>query len=124
MARIISAQNIDVINQGSLAEIFTGIEIVKNSPSDQKPQLYYWHKEKRGSNAEVDYILQKGSEILPVEVKSGIKGKMQGMRIFMDEHKSTSGIRISLENFSRFGKIEIYPLYAIRNVLYLSPMEV
>jgi len=62
-------------------------------------------------------VIQSGEIILPVEVKSGIKGSMQSLRIFMEEKNSKSGIRTSLENFGCFDNIDIYPLYAISNIL-------
>ena len=75
--------------------------------------LYYWQREKRGSQAEVDYVIELGDYIVPIEVKSGIKGKMQSLRIFMEEKKSKFGVRTSLENFARMENINIIPLYAI-----------
>ncbi|MDD4203146.1 MAG: ATP-binding protein [Candidatus Omnitrophica bacterium] len=117
ISNIVSAQNIEVINKGNLAELFTGMEILKNFDPEKRGQLYYWHREKRSSNAEVDYLLQKDDKIIPIEVKAGIKGKMQSMRIFIQEHSSPYGIRISLENFSQQGNIYNYPLYAISNIL-------
>ncbi len=117
MADIIAAQNINVINRGNIAEVFTGLEIIKNSAPDIEGCLYYWHKEKRASNAEIDYLIQRGSQIIPVEIKSGTKGKMQSMRIFIKEHNADMGIRISLENFARYNNINVYPLYAIKNIL-------
>lgn len=116
LAEIIHTNSLDLINKGHMAEIFTGLEIIKNSSFANRPHLYYWHKEKRGSNAEVDYIVQLGKEIVPIEVKSGMQGKMQSMHIFLKEHKLKRGIRISLENFSSFGNINVYPLYAIGNI--------
>jgi predicted AAA+ superfamily ATPase len=117
MADIMTAQNVDVINKGSIAEIFTGLEIIKNSPYSTKANLYYWHKEKRGSSAEVDYLIQCGERIIPIEVKSGIKGKMHSLRLFIKEHNVKKGIRVSLENFHYSDNIDIYPLYAIKNIL-------
>jgi predicted AAA+ superfamily ATPase len=102
-----------VINKGHLAEQFAGTEIIKYSSNKSKAQLYYWHREKRGSSAEVDYLIQKNQTILPVEVKSGTQGKMQSLRIFMSEKNVHTGIRLSLENFSQYDNIQVYPLYAI-----------
>jgi hypothetical protein len=110
LADIIAAKEFEPINKGHIAEIFTGLEIIKNSPCNQRPQLYYWHRDKQSSNAEVDYVIQKGREIIPVEVKSGIKSKMQSMRVFLAEHNAKKGIRVSLENFSQYENIEMYPL--------------
>ena len=79
----------------------------------EKRQLYYWHREKRGSNAEVDYLLEHEGSVVPVEVISGSTGKMQSLNLYIDEKNLTKGIRISLENFSQYGKITVVPLYAI-----------
>ena len=104
---------ISLVNKGAIAELYTGLEFIKNQPNNQFPALYYWQREKKGSQAEVDYVIELGSKIVPVEVKSGIKGKMQSLRIFMEEKNSKLGIRTSLENFNRLGNIKIVPLYAI-----------
>jgi len=66
---------------------------------------------------QIDYIVQNGREILPLEVKAGTKGAMQSLYLFMEEKNSIKGIRTSLENFGKMGNIEIYPLYAISNVI-------
>jgi predicted AAA+ superfamily ATPase len=117
LSDIIIADNIDMMNKGHIAEIFAGTEMIKYGNVYEKRELYYWHREKRGSNAEVDYLFELEGEILPVEVKSGSIGKMQSLNIFMDENKSSKGIRISLENFSQYGKITVIPLYAVSNLV-------
>ncbi len=106
----------NLTNKGSLAEIFVATELVKNSSCYEPPQLFCWHREKKDSQAEVDFVIQRGSEIIPVEVKSGTKGSMQSLRIFMAEKHSLYGIRTSLENFSNYENIKVVPLYAISNV--------
>jgi predicted AAA+ superfamily ATPase len=111
------AENIDILNKGSIAEAFVGVEFIKYSQETEKKQLYYWHREKRGSNAEVDYLVDEGNQIVPVEIKSGSTGKMQSMNLFINEKKTSKGIRISLENFSQYGKITVIPLYAVSNLI-------
>jgi len=64
-----------------------------------------------------DYLIEQESHIVPVEVKSGSTGKMQSLNLFIDEKESSKGIRISLENFSKYGKITVVPLYAISNLI-------
>jgi hypothetical protein len=54
----LTAGDLELVNKGSLAEVFTGLELIGNHPSPLKSALYYWHREARGSNAEIDYILQ------------------------------------------------------------------
>jgi predicted AAA+ superfamily ATPase len=115
---LLVADNIDILNKGSIAEAFVGVEFIKYSQDTEKKQLYYWHREKRGSNAEVDYLVEEGSQIVPIEIKSGTTGKMQSMNLFIAEKKSSKGIRISLENFSQYGKITVIPLYAVSNLIH------
>jgi predicted AAA+ superfamily ATPase len=89
----------------------------KASSCYEQPQLYYWHREALNSSAEVDYVIQQGEKIIPIEVKSGSSGKMQSLHLFLNEKKSTYGIRTSLENFAQYDKIKVYPLYAIGNLI-------
>ncbi|HRZ97951.1 MAG TPA: DUF4143 domain-containing protein, partial [Paludibacter sp.] len=79
-------------------------------------ELYYWHREVPKSNAEVDYVIQKGEQIIPIEVKSGTKGSMQSMYVFLNEKKLEKGIRTSLENFGKIDKVDIIPLYSISEI--------
>jgi len=104
---------ISLVNKGVIAEIYSGLELIKNQLDNEAAVLYHWQREKRGNQAEVDYVIELGDKIVPIEVKSGIKGKMQSLRIFMEEKKSKFGVRTSLENFARMEKINIIPLYAI-----------
>jgi hypothetical protein len=61
--------------------------------------------------------VQKGSRIIPIEVKSGTQGSMQSLRLLMKEKHIERGVRTSLENFGRYEDIDVYPLYAIGNVV-------
>jgi hypothetical protein len=44
-------------------------------------------------------------------VKSGTKGSMQSMYLFMKEKKSMLGYRLSFENFSSMDSVKIMPVY-------------
>ena len=110
------ARSVDMLNKGSLAEVFAGLEMIKYASPYAPAGLYYWHREKRSSSAEVDYLLAREGDVFPVEVKSGGTGKMQSLNLFMKERDSKRGFRISLENFASYGKIEVLPLYAISNL--------
>ena len=72
----------------------------------------HWNfSEARGSNAEVDYLVQKGGRIVPVEVKSGRKGAMRSLGMLMDEKGLSLGLRFSQENLSQYGRVRTLPLY-------------
>ena len=108
-----SGEHIGQINKGAFAELFAGLEIKKASPVNFPLSLYYWQREKAGSNAEVDYVVQQNANIVPVEIKSNTKGSMQSLFQFLTEKGSPFGIRSSMENFGSYENIEVYPLYAI-----------
>ena len=113
MGQLFSAESLQQVNKGALAELFVGLELLKSAPANSPIQLHYWQREKAGSSAEVDYVVQRGSDIIPIEVKSGTKGSMQSMFQFLSEKSYAYGIRSSMENFGAFQSVRIYPLYAV-----------
>lgn len=115
----IFSDDFQLINKGSLAEQFVGLEILKASSCYSQTNLYYWHREALNSNAEVDYVINKSDNIIPVEVKSGTKGSMRSMYIFLDEKKRNTGCRFSLEPCTSYNKIVTYPLYAVSDYMSL-----
>jgi uncharacterized protein len=105
------------INSGAAAELLAGMELLASSPPRTHPGLFYWHRESRNSNAEVDYVIQAGSDIVPVEVKAGTRGSMRSLHMFLESHQTSPyGIRTSLEPFSEYGDIRVIPLYALGSV--------
>lgn len=71
--------------------------------------LLYW---KNDNTAEVDFVIQKGVDIIPVEVKAGIRVRSKSMNVFMTKYKCAYGIRISKKNFGFANGIKAVPLYA------------
>ena len=116
LSAIIAETSFNSINKGAIAEQFVGLELLKYTDPFSERRLYYWHRESPGSNAEVDYIIQKQNDIIPVEVKSSGKGSMQSIYQFLKIKNRSRGIRFSLENFSELPQIVIIPLYAVSNV--------
>jgi predicted AAA+ superfamily ATPase len=116
IADLMLSNNLDVINKGSIAEMFVGLELLKASSCYMPDELYFWTRENPQSQAEIDYLMQEKGKIIPIEVKSGTSGKMQSMYLFLKEKQAEYGIRTSLENFATYDKINVYPLYAIGNL--------
>ena len=112
----LTENDFSTINKGNLAEQYVGTEIMKYQAGHHRPQLFYWRREKRGSTAEVDYLIQKNQEIIPLEVKSGLQGKMQSLRLFLQEKNIDTGTRVSLENYGQYDNIRVLPLYALSNL--------
>ena len=113
----LSPGDFNALNRGNMAEVYAGLELIKIDSPFEKPELYYWHREARSSNAEVDYVIQVKDNIVPIEVKAGSKGQMQSMHLFLKKRQTQYGIRTSLENFSYYQDISVIPLYAIQNIL-------
>lgn len=113
----ITRDNASMVNAGSAAELVAGTELLASAPSRTCPELFYWHRESRNSNAEVDYVVQAGGDIVPVEVKAGVRGAMRSLRMFLDSHKASAyGIRTSLEPFSEYENIRVIPIYALGTI--------
>ena len=104
------------INKGAIAEMFFGLEILKYASPFKQNDLYYWHREAATSSAEIDYVLQRGKDILPIEIKSSQRGSMQSLFLFLKEKNTPIGYRFSLENFSTYQNIHALPLYAVSNL--------
>lgn len=117
ISELIFGDNFELINKGGIAEQFIGLEILKNSSCYQQGELFYWHREALNSNAEVDYLIQKQNDIIPVEVKSGTKGSMNSMFLFLKEKNARFGYRLSMENFAEYDNIRVCPLYALAKIL-------
>ncbi len=103
----------EMINKGGIVENFVGQEIISYKFTNQLPQLYYWAREKRGSMAEVDYVIVKDNSIIPIEVKGGKKRRSNSINIFIDEKNSPYGILLTNSNFEIRGKIKVFPIFGV-----------
>ncbi len=109
----------DLINKGNLSELFVGLELIAAGSPHLHPGLYYWHREARSSNAEIDYVVSGKGKIIPIEVKAGTRGQMQSLHIFLRERNLNRGIRLSHQNFSDYDKISTIPVYAASQIYNL-----
>ena len=116
---------LDLINKGALAEAYCGLEILWNKNPETKESMFYWHREAKSSNAEVDYLINIGAIVYPVEVKSSGTGSMHSMRRFLTEkNKAQFGVRVSTENFGRYQDVITVPLYAVGEIERVVSAEV
>ncbi len=110
---IILEKDLIQLNKGAMAEQFVGQELLAYSNPYQEHQLYYWQREKKGSEAEIDYLYTLDSHILPIEVKAGSTGRLRSLKQFMQEKRSKIGIRISENPLSFEKNILSIPFYLI-----------
>lgn len=111
------------VNRGPLAEMFVSHELKKSGTPLEDNALFYWHRDKNGERAEVDFVIQHGNAPLPIEVKSGKKGSMRSLRILMEEKRLNLAVRVSEENFGSLedGRIQIMPLYFAGEIASFLP---
>ncbi len=72
--------------------------------------LYYWKNE---NTAELDFVLQIEGQVIPVEVKKGLRTKSVSMTMFVKKYSCPYSIRISGKNFGYENQIKAIPLYAV-----------
>lgn len=61
--------------------------------SGDGPELYYWQRE-GGRPGEIDYLIQAGTRILPVELKAGASGSMKSLHQFMFDKRFRRALRL------------------------------
>lgn len=95
LSQINSIHEITVINNGSIAEQIVGQLLRTITPFYIEPALYTWHREEPGTNAEVDYIIQHGNKVIPIEIKAGSTGTLKSLHLFMGMKKFQMALRIN-----------------------------
>ena len=85
-----------LVNEGGLAEQFIGQHLVNLSQGLEQPQLHYWLREGKSTNAELDYVISRGDWIVPIEVKSGKSGALKSLQQFMYQKKFPLAVRFDL----------------------------
>ena len=112
-AELIQEPDLLAIHRGAVAEQFAAQELLACGPADREPELYFWAREQRNSQAEVDFLIASGSKVLPIEVKSGSSGSLKSLNLFLDSHRQTPlGVRLHGGRQLREDRILHLPLYA------------
>ncbi len=88
-------QEVVLINKGGIAEQVVGQILRTITPPYIEPALYYWHREEKGSAAEVDYVVQHGNSIIPIEVKAGSTGSLKSLHLFMSLKQFPLAVRVN-----------------------------
>lgn len=77
--------------------------------------VYYWTAE-RGT-AEVDFVIDNGSDVIPVEVKAEVNLQAKSLKVYRDKFQPKLSIRTSMADYKREDWILNLPLWAIGSVL-------
>ena len=100
---------------GKMAEQFVGQEL----RASENENLFYWVRDKRGSSAETDYLIEKESEVIPIEVKSGKSGKLKSLHLLLQSYSNIKTAYVLTED--KYGeipeqKIKFRPLFCAANL--------
>jgi uncharacterized protein len=95
--------------KGALTENFALNEMIAAGYQS----LRYWTSD---AQAEIDFLVPVGSNVLPMEVKSSINVKSRSMQVFREKYHPKLMLRSSLLNLRRDGDILNIPLYCLFNM--------
>jgi len=84
--------------KGKIAEHIVGQEILASNYNVLNT-LRFWVRDKKQSEAEVDFLYNFDGQMIPVEVKSGKSGKMRSLLQFLDISKIPVAVRFYAGQF-------------------------
>lgn len=105
--------NITGIFHGALAEQFIGQQLTA-SLSSEYPEVYFWNRLKKSSQAELDYLITRGNRPIPIEVKGGSSGSLKSLHLFFETFPDVEkGYVFSHRNIAEIKeqRIKFVPLY-------------
>lgn len=73
-------------------------------------KTYYWESNR---GAEIDFIIQRDTHIIPIEVKAADNTRAKSLKLYMDTYKPAYAIKLSTKNFGFEDNKKIVPLYAV-----------
>lgn len=90
--------------KGGMTENYVNMQLTANGYT-----AYYWESE---HSAEIDFVIQRDGDIIPIEVKSADNTKAKSLNTYMTAYKPAYAIKISAKNFGFENGIKTVPLYA------------
>lgn len=90
--------------KGGMTENYVQVQLAINGY-----RTYYWESPR---GAEIDFVIQREGQIIPIEVKSADNTKAKSLRIYMDTYHPAYAIKLSSKNFGYEDGKKIVPLYA------------
>ena len=90
--------------KGGMVENYVCCQLTANEYNN-----YYWMSER---GAEVDFIIQRNGDIIPIEVKSAENTKAKSLATYINKYKPEYAVKLSTKNFGFEDKKKTVPLYA------------
>ena len=118
--RIAPDADLTDIADGRFAEQFVAQEIITTRSGLTHYPLHYWNRAQAGSEAEVDFVIEWRNAPAPVEVKSGTKGRLRSLQLYINELNPPAAFVLSQRNVEKWDRITSLPLY-LASRLHDSP---
>lgn len=80
---IYNANDLTDVYKGKIAEHIIGQELMTRETSPDH-NLIFWLREKKQADAELDYLIIQNGKVIPVEVKSGVAGRLRSLHQFIN----------------------------------------
>lgn len=77
--------------------------------------IYYWTAD-RGT-AEVDFVIDNGSDVIPVEVKAEVNLQAKSLKVYRDKFQPKLSIRTSMADYKKEDWLLNLPLWAVENMI-------
>lgn len=106
LSQLNSVSDLNLINSGGMAEQLAGQLLRTLFPPYAQPYLNYWQRTEKGSNAEIDYVIQHRNSIVPIEVKAGSTGALKSLHEFMLQKGKTFAVRIN-SDYPSIGTVNV-----------------
>ena len=90
--------------KGGMTENYVNVQLSINGYN-----TYYWESER---GAEIDFVIQRDGQLIPIEVKSADNTRAKSLKVYMDTYKPAYAIKLSAKNFAFEDNKKIVPLYA------------
>lgn len=107
---ILEGNDIFIEFKGALTEQYVLQQLI----SDTRYNPYYFGTEK--ATFEQDFLIQKGKDIVPIEVKAGENIRSQSLKAYCDKYKPNKAVSFSTLKYMDQGWMENIPLYAVCNL--------
>ena len=103
--------------KGALTEQY----VMQQLKTSNRLSIYYWSAD--SSRGEIDFLFQRDSNIVPVEVKAEENLQAKSLRTFVERNPGLHGIRLSMSPYRRQEWMTNYPLYAVPSVFSSNPAD-
>ena len=90
---------------------FTEQYVEQQISSCRKEAIHYYTNE--NSTNEIDFVVQKDSAVLPIEVKAEENLHSRSLKAVLDKDEKLRGLRISMSNYRAEKRFDSLPLYAV-----------